>query len=548
MNKNSYLSYLLFAITIVFFASCDSDYNELGADIIGADNFNFTSKTYPMTLTGQYIGAAESRNLPVNPLGVYDNPVFGLTEANFVTQLSLQTPNPTFDPALSPEIYSVVLYVPLFSTQKTAPTATALGTYSLDSIYGPKPALSAFKLSVYESKYFIRDVNPADQLSQAYFNDNSDFVTPNIGTERLNTYGNATDQSQNDKFIFNPIEYVDMDSTKTTFAVNTVIKRAPALKLNLDKAFFTEKIINAPAGKLLNDNVFRDYFRGIYFKAEQVDGKQGNMAMLNFALGKIVINYKQYKTAAEAAMPTPPAKSVLRRLALNMTGNTISLIKQGPPHVTPNPTNVVIKGGANNSMAIVDLFGSQVQLDSLRNQQLLINDASLTFTIARATAGSQGMDELYSSGESVKAAEPLRLYLYDLNNRRAIADYSLDQSTSTKLKLGKTVYGGIIKRDKTAEKRGLTYKIKITKHIMQLIARDTTTNVRLGLVVTEDINNSSNVRIKNPIGNIIPAGTLKVIPTMSAIHPLGTILCGSNDPEPANRPRFEIHYTKPKQN
>ena len=53
------------------------------------------------------------------------------------------------------------------------------------------------------------------------------------------------------------------------------------------------------------------------------------------------------------------------------------------------------------------------------------------------------------------------------------------------------------------------------------------TNVRLGLVVTEDINNVSNKKIKNPA----LGGTLKVIPTMSIVHPLGTVLYGSDASE-----------------
>jgi hypothetical protein len=70
------------------------------------------------------------------------------------------------------------------------------------------------------------------------------------------------------------------------------------------------------------------------------------------------------------------------------------------------------------------------------------------------------------------------------------------------------------------------------------------TNVRLGLVVTEDINNVTNKKIKNPA----LGGTLKVIPTMSIVHPLGTVLYGSDATDVSKRPKFEIYYTEPKQN
>jgi hypothetical protein len=535
MNNNSFLKSLLFALTVVLFASCDNDFNALGTDIVGIDNFDLEPETLSVNLTNQYIGAVASKNQPINPLGIYDNPVFGVTKANFVTQVQLATENPIFNTDLAPEIYSVVLYVPLFSTQTVAPTATELGQYTLDSIYGPKPyapiskPFSKFKLSVHESNYFIRDINPVDQLTQSYYTDNTDFTGSNIG-EQLNIYGAGVDQTQNDQFVFSEREYLDIDSTKVSSTANTVVKRGPALKLDLKKQFFIDKILHAPAGKLLNNNVFKDYFRGLYFKVEQIGGSQGNMAMLNFAQGKIVIHYKQYTTASDHSL-------VQRRLVLNLTGNSISLIDQGTPPVTPSPTDIVLKGGANNSMAIVDLIGTKAEVDALRERKMLINDASLTFKIKR---GADAMDRTNVDG--MKAAEPLRLYLYDLNNKRYIADYSIDQTTnSTKSKFGKIVYGGIIKRESTTEKRGVSYKIKITSHLINLLQNDTITNVRLGLVVTEDINTTTNVKIKNQAGNI------KVIPGMSAIHPLGTILYGSNDPDPENRPKFQIYYTKPKQ-
>jgi hypothetical protein len=41
------------------------------------------------------IGPIESNNLPVNALGIFDNPAFGTTTANFATQLVLESANPT---------------------------------------------------------------------------------------------------------------------------------------------------------------------------------------------------------------------------------------------------------------------------------------------------------------------------------------------------------------------------------------------------------------------------------------------------------------------
>ena len=88
-------------------------------------------------------------------------------------------------------------------------------------------------------------------------------------------------------------------------------------------------------------------------------------------------------------------------------------------------------------------------------------------------------------------------------------------------------------------KKGTKYKIRITDHIKNLIRNDST-NVRLGLVVTETITNVGFTKLKTPIGII------DKIPTMSALSPLGTVLYGSHSSVADDkRLKLEIYYTKP---
>lgn len=533
MNKHSYLKYLLFAMAAVFLSSCDNDFNELGTDIVGIDNFNLTvTDTMDITATNLNVGAVETKNLATNPLGIYDNPVYGKTRANFATQLQLGTLNPTFDPALHQYVQSVVLTIPYFNT-KLSTAADGAGTYELDSIYGSVLA-SKMKLSIYESGYFIRDVNAADQLSQPYYSDqDADFDNAKLG-DRLN---NTTTQAENDQFFFDKAETVVQvkQSDSTTFLPS---RGVPSMKINLSKQFFVNKIINAPAGKLLNNNVFKDYFRGLYFKVEQNGSEPGNLAMLNFAGGKITITYREDESKTSS-------KRVTKTLVLNLTGNTVSLIDQGNPYVAPDDSRLFLKGGANNSMVVVDLF-STGQLAQLKAKNWLINDAALTFTIDRPK-----MDVLDASGK--KAPEPLRLYLYDLTNKQPLIDYALDASANANTtKFNKKTFGGIIEEKKIysggvlTERYGVKYKIRITKHLINMIKLDSS-NVRLGLVVTENINDPTNRRVKN---QTLLSGKLKVVPSMSVLHPLGTVLYGSNipegDPDYDKRPKFEIYYTQPK--
>jgi hypothetical protein len=69
--------------------------------------------------------------------------------------------------------------------------------------------------------------------------------------------------------------------------------------------------------------------------------------------------------------------------------------------------------------------------------------------------------------------------------------------------------------------------------------------VKLGLVVTENIGDITNKKLKSSL----PIYDIKEIPSASIVNPLGTILYGSGENVPIDkRIRLKIYYTKPKQN
>jgi Domain of unknown function (DUF4270) len=137
-----------------------------------------------------------------------------------------------------------------------------------------------------------------------------------------------------------------------------------------------------------------------------------------------------------------------------------------------------------------------------------------------------------------------------------LSDYSYDFTTSNYNKYNKYIFGGILLdqagklvKQKNADgtfssaRKGTKYKIRITDHVRNLINKDST-NVKLGLVVSESINSVAFSKRKPPITD---GPTIKSIPTMSVASPLGTILYGSNPSVPMDkRLKLEIYYTKPK--
>jgi hypothetical protein len=76
---------------------------------------------------------------------------------------------------------------------------------------------------------------------------------------------NSSDASQNDSFVFSAAQY---KSTTTTDGNVITVSLWNAFDLNA--SYFKTKIIEASAlGKLSGNDVFKEYFRGLYFKVEK---------------------------------------------------------------------------------------------------------------------------------------------------------------------------------------------------------------------------------------------------------------------------------------
>ncbi|CAM3650567.1 DUF4270 domain-containing protein [Flavobacterium chungbukense] len=525
MINTSFIKKFLLALTVVFLYSCDKDFNAIGDGLIGDDHFGLEPEKYDVLAFNQEITPVQSNFLPTNALGIYDNPVFGTTTANFVTQVVMSSYAPTIGE--SPVIESVTLNIPYFS-HVTATSAEGDNTYVLDSIYGSKDG--KLDLKIYESGIQMRNsyFNGGSQLTQFYYTDqNTEFDNKKIGAF-LNDSNTA---SENTQFVFSAAEYKD---SITTDGKKTLSRVKPEMRLNLNKSFFQQKILNAPASKLASDDVFQEYFRGLYFNVAKSGTSPSNLALLNFAEGKITIKYK----AKTASTTDDPNLTEDKQIVLNLTTGsavnpaaTASLLDEirKPDYEAAITTNVnktegderlYLKGG-KGSAGVIRLSGFASQLATIRDKGWKVNEANLVFYI--------------DAEKMTSADEPIRLYLYDLDNNTVLADYSTES------------YGGVI--TKGTDKRGKTYKFRITNHIRNLIKDATVKNVDLGIVVSQSTGTASvasNV-LKNKIQiQDDPVKYFSQVPRGSIMSTLGTILYGGKSTVPDDkRLRLEVYYTKP---
>lgn len=548
MTNSSFLKrtiFALLALSAVFFVSCDDDFNLLGADVVGGDvHSDMIREIVDVVAYDRPAGAVQSNNMLQNQLGVYENPVFGKTVSNFVTQVVMASENPTlYEPLLD----SVYLYIPYYS-QKNKVDADGNGSYKWgDSynkyIYGDTTA--TFKLELFRNGFYLRNSDPnATDNVQRYYSDDKQMVE-NMTVESL--------YSKSD-FMFEPKETKIEAVVEGSDTPKLVERKEPGMLIYLNADRMKEIFLSdANKANLVNNTVFKDYFRGLYFKITQ--GNKAVMNMPRFSEGTITFKYRDYeaKTSGEAG-PDLDKPRIRKTMTLNLKGNTINFFdntyngtyssKINSSDANVGDDRLYLNGGAG-SMAVIDLNADQIKALQSRytdsNGNVLMNEANLVFYLDQAATASIG-----------KAQIAPRVYLYDLKNKKPLIDYTQDVSKFLpNSKNDKYIHGGIMDTLKNADGTfDVRYKIRLTNHIKNIMKGDST-NVRLGLVVTDNINITTNYKLKTPFneGSGETATEVKDIPYSSVQSPWGTILYGNNVPEGEQdkKIKLEIYYSKPKE-
>lgn len=490
---------VLLVLVAVILYSCDKEFEGVGTGIIDNDQFD-TDRFFATVKVEDNIltGPVETSNLPLNSLGVYNDPLFGLTNNSFVTQLELAIENPTI--GNNPIIKDVVLSVPYFSSFQSY-NADNVGVFELDSIYGT----SKVKLSVYESGYYMKDFS-ADLLDvQAFYSDEESKITSKLIDYKLN---NSADVSENEQFYPSNLEKIIYAEDGTT-----VLERlSPRMYLHLDKVYFEQKILKASSEKLLNNNIFKEYVRGLFFKVEPTGDlieNEGLMMKLDFSKAQIKITY-----TVDGATET--SDRVSKELYLNLKGQTANFFNQ--PDVQKISDKIVLKG-EKGAMAKLSIFTPE-ELQLLRSKQILVNEANLVFQVDQEKMSNV-------------AVEPNRLFVYDIDNYKNLVDYSTDLTTASNTKFNKGIFDG--KLQKNSSNKGTKYRVRITKHIQNIVNKDSA-NVNLGLTLTENINLVSFAKNKSKSINILKTNTMSLF---------GTVLQAS-ETESDKKIQLEIFYSTPK--
>ena len=137
-KRTALINLAIATLLISFFVACDKNFATIESDIINNDtatHFDATSMRFNVVTYNKKLDPVQTNNLPVDLLGVYNDPLYGPTTANVVAQIAPTSFVTTF--GNNAVLDSVVLTIPYFSTslEVTDSGETSIVSAITDSLY-----------------------------------------------------------------------------------------------------------------------------------------------------------------------------------------------------------------------------------------------------------------------------------------------------------------------------------------------------------------------------------------------------------------------------
>ena len=532
-------------LTVLLF-SCEKEFASFESEVINSENaINFSTSTveYGLTTRSEMVNPVQTNNLPSFLLGSYKHPQYGRSNSSFVGQMVPAEYNHDFGDNVV--LDSVILTIPYYSRGVETSEEGDI-TYEIDSVYGNSPV----KISVFKNNFFFRSFDPFSNFdtSQSYFSNGS------LSLEEIINIGQLEGDLLFEIDEFTPsAEQINLTALDTLGNSYVSQRLAPALrfKLNNPNDNFWETIFFENEGNqvLTNEPNFKEFFRGLYIKAES--NSDGSVMLLNFASSnsKLTIHYTSDNTNVDDTDTgsTDNIETNQHEYVMNFSGNLVNLFENETlidvdlMDQTSGNENIYVRGG-EGIISTLDLFSGTITengeeidefdhfkeffYDEISDEPIrIINEAYIEFFV----------NQNFSNQD-----EPERIYIYNYEQNSALIDYFLDQSVSSQTINAKINHLEPLLRDTLSDdNKGVKYKIRITEHLNNLILRDSA-NAKLGLGVISDVASVQNFKVLDGFDS-----ENKKLASGVILSPKGTILHGNLSLNLEKRPKIKIYYTEP---
>ncbi len=480
VNLIKYISVSTFA----FFAivSCEKPIDNIGANLVNNNTFSSNSIITEVIAVNENVSKVPTSNTGQFLLGVYNDDEFGKLKASIITQLSLEQTGSNYFYGTNTAVDSVILNIPYQAT-KIDNYTDGKPQFSIDSVIGNPD--NEFKLSVYELKTFLNTLDPNDPTkSQIYYTDKV-FDKGSIALYSGNFKINPNDTvSYIKRYMLDGTTVFDRDTIKQT-TLN------PSINIPLDENLIKQLFVDtAGTSEFETLDNFQHIFRGLYIEASELINSNAHLISLDLSTANMIIYYSDDED--EDTATDLNGNGIDGELGVRVKHKYIfpfgtvksNFLERDYTNSKQSGSNRIYVQGSAGSIATIDILSNE-DLDALRQNNWLINDASLT---------------LYVDQNASSDIAPERLFLYNYDDHLQLKDM---------LSEGKSSVGG----DLVLDDSGNPYKyvFKITDYISDVLNESDPTSVsKLGLKVfnsTDDPANYLDTSVKdfswNPKGVVL---------------------------------------------
>lgn len=380
--------------------SCEKDFNDVGSSVVNNTKFETGEILLDVEIeqidisdsnTNDIYKAVRADNIGINTLaeywlGIYKTGNYKTIESSFVSQLTLPTDLVTTDKIPASEdgeidsifvLDKVILKLPYKATN-TGTGSNGKPIFKLDSVLGNTSIGTPLK--VFRNDTYLNTLDPSNPANNNSFQSDFNYQINDPIVDLLN---------ENPAFTFKP-------SSKDTMLVLTrnisngntykdtirLTNKAPFLTVPLDidkmKDLFWNKFEDE---KFKSVDEFALYFKGLIVKSEGTDGSIVPFNLVgNATSASIDFHYTITTFQKEEGQSTLVLKDTLpNTYTFPLSGIRNSIYKMTAP-TTATPANSFTVQGTAGTMARIKIL-DDTKLRDLRDQNLLVNDASLSFYI-----------------------------------------------------------------------------------------------------------------------------------------------------------------------
>jgi len=561
MKKN-----FLFTFTLCLLFSCNKKFNDVGSEIFDQSFYQSKKVKYPVKISHHIVDFVQTNNAPVLMLGENNNSLFGKTEATIVSQLNIQSYNPTFGNYTSQQeidsifnenetVKEVWLEIPFFTNQNDSDGDGLIDEFDVDdndpNSDSDGDGISDF-LEIANGTDPTKKDTDGDGIDDGEddTNDNTDGPPTfyavdslfgsrnanfNVEVNKLNHYLRQLDPELNfeetqryySDFSFDEKKELLLANTNVTLDLMEVAREnqnnlSPRLRVPLNIDVFQNILINKEGDfELSSSTEWFNFFRSISIETSNFSNSLLMLLNTNQMVIRVVYDYLYKNTEEEVeTLSDEFLLNTVGAVKFNNFNKTVPPSSDFTEIINENNSKIALSGGLG-SISRISFLEDQEVLENLKRNQWLINEVNLTFYVN---------DDYVNQNNLIL---PERLYLYNSVSNLPLIDFY--QDLTSVLSLNKTIYGGFLIEDENKR----YYKIRITEHFKNIFNKDSI-NVPINLAVVPDFSVSQQiVPMSKANGNSsfsIPSGTVS--------SPKSLVIHGPGSPDENLNLELEIFYTE----